>query len=270
RSPRPQRGAFLRQVGPATEDRGGLAAMSVPIRVVDSEPMSARRNIAVTAALAELHRAGQIPDTVRFCRYPRAVLLGRDESFAGVYRVKGCLADPLEIARRTSGDDTIYVSPGVLGWSVIAERYRFGAHLAEVGLRICTAIAAGLARSGLPARFRPRADIEVDGRRVCAAGGTVDGPAAGFEGALLLALAPSELEAVACLSDTVVGDADRPRAAARVTTVSQWLGRVPSDSEIESLLIAGLSHSWRCPLAPDALTPAETQLAERLFAEGVG
>jgi len=244
--------------------------MSAPIRVLDSGPMSARHNIAVTAALAELHRAGKIPDTVRFARYPRAVLLGADDSFAGAYRVKACVADSVEIVRRTSGDRTIYVSPGVLAWSVVAECYRFGARLAEIGEQVCSAVAAGLARFGLPAGFRPRDDVAIDGRSVCAANGAIEGTTVVFEGAVLIDLDAAELEAVARLAGTGEDDTDRPVPAARVTTISAFLGRVPSDSEIKGLLVAGLSHCWRCELVPDALTPAEMALADRLFDAGVG
>ena len=244
--------------------------MSAPIRVVATKPMSARRNIAVTAALAELHRAGQVPDTVRFSHHRRAVLLGRDDSFAAAYKVKSSLAGRLEIARRTSGRGTVYVSPGMLAWSVIAERYRFGAHLAEIGERICAGVAAGLARFGLPARFRPRDDVEIDGRSVCSASGAIDGSTVVFEGVVLIELDASELEAMTRLLGGVRSHADQPNAAAGVTTISEWLGRVPSDSEITDLLVAGLSHSWRRPLAPDPLTTAEVRLASRLFNEGIG
>ena len=246
------------------------AGTSADMRVLDTGPMSARRNLALTAAMAELHRAGQIPNTVRFCRYPRAVLLGRDDGFAGVYRVKACLPGSVEIARRAIGDGTVYVGPGVLAWSVVAERYRFGAHLSEIAECICSAIAAGLARSGLPARFRPRGEVEIDGRTVCAASGAIEGSTVVFEGAMLVDLDSHELEAVARLSGPLDDDAGQPDAAARVTTVSAWLGRVPADGEIGSLLVAGLSHGWRCALVPGTLTPAEAQLADRLFAAGVG
>jgi len=240
------------------------------MRVLDTVAMSARRNIALTAALAALHRAGQTPDTLRFCRYPRAVLLGHDDSFAGVYRVKACVPGRIEIARRAIGDGTVYVGPGVLVWSIVAERYRFGAHLSEIAERICSAVAAGLARSGLAARFRPRGDVEIDGRTVCRASGAIDGATVVFEGTLLVDLDPRERDAVARLAGPLHDDVNPPDAAARVTTVSAWLGRVPADGEIEGLLLAGLAHGWRCALAPGTLTPAEAQFADRLFADGVG
>jgi len=91
-----------------------------------------------------------------------------------------------------------------------------------------------------------------------------------FEGTVLIELDVCELEAMTRLLGGVRSHADQPNAAAGVTTISEWLGRVPSDSEIMDLLVAGLSHSWCCPLAPDPLTAAEVRLASRLFNEGIG
>jgi len=231
------------------------------MRILDTGPMSARHNIAMTAALAELHRAEQIPDTLRFWRYPRALLLGRHDTFAPAYKVKACLPGSMEVARRTTAEHAAYVSPGVLAWCVVADSYRFGARLSEIRERICSAIASGLARFGLPARFRPRDEIEIAGRRVCAAGGAIDGFTAVFEGAVLVDLDASELQAEAGLPNA-------PNSG--VTTVAEWLGRVPADDEIKSLLVAGLSHCWHRPLLQAPLTRAEAQLADRLFDQGVG
>src|SRR5262249_58124115 len=124
-------------------------------------------------ARAYLPGSGQTHYTVCYSHHGRAVLLGRDDSFAAAYKFKSSLAGRLEIARRTSGRGTVYVSPGMLAWSVIAERYRFGAHLAEIGERICAGVAAGLARLGLPARFCPRGGVGIDGRSLCAPGGAI-------------------------------------------------------------------------------------------------
>ncbi len=48
------------------------------LRIIDTGVKPSRWNIAVTAALLELHRIGATPDTVRFHRYPRSVLIGRN------------------------------------------------------------------------------------------------------------------------------------------------------------------------------------------------
>ena len=51
------------------------ARPSVSMRLVDTGLMSARRNIAVTAALAERHRRDR-RDLLRLYLFPRAVLIG--------------------------------------------------------------------------------------------------------------------------------------------------------------------------------------------------
>ena len=233
--------------------------MSDPMRLLDTGPMSARRNIALTAALVELHRAGQIPDTLRLSHYPRAVLVGRDQTLAEVYKVRACVDARVEMARRTICGSAVYASPGVLVWEIVADGYRFGESLPKLGERICAGMAAGLARFGLPARLRPLDEVEIGGRTICAASGEIDGPSAVFQGTVLIDLDASEVEAIARLSPST-------RAAA----LSDWLGRVPSAEELKGLLVAGLSHCWRREFVPDAPSRAEMMLADRLLSEGVG
>ena len=43
--------------------------MSEPMRLLGTGLLPARHNVAITVALAELHTAGQSPDTLRLCRY---------------------------------------------------------------------------------------------------------------------------------------------------------------------------------------------------------
>jgi len=233
--------------------------MSDPMRLLDTGPMSARRNIALTAALVELHRAAQIPDTLRLSHYPRAVLVGRDQSLADVYKVRACVDARVEMARRTICGGAVYASPGILVWEVVADGYRFGESLPKVGGCICAGIAAGLARFGLPVRVRPPGGVEIDGRRICAASGEAEGSSAVFQGTVLVDLDCSEMEAVARLSSSI-----------RATTLSEWLGRVPTAEELKGLLVAGLSDSWRREFVPDEPTRAETMLADRLLSESVG
>src|SRR5262245_64700822 len=133
--------------------------MSAPMRVLDTGLMSARRNIAITAALDELHRAGQIPDTLRFSSYPAAVLVGRDQRPADVVRLKACRRRRIEVARRITGGGALYAGAGVLTRDLVAERQRFAGRPGDVREHICSGLAAGLARFGLAGRCRPLGDV---------------------------------------------------------------------------------------------------------------
>jgi lipoate-protein ligase A len=244
--------------------------MSMPMRLLDTGLMSARRNIAITSALAELHRTGQAPDTLRICMYPPSVLTGCHQRPVDVVRVKACRRHRVEIARRITGGGAVYMSPGVLAWDVVAESYRFGSRPGEVSGRICSGIAAGLARFGLPARFQPLNDVEIEGRRVSESRTWISGPTVVSQGTVLVDVDFAEMAAVLRKPRAAGGHDAGAALAGRITTLSEWLGRVPPMAELKGLLIAGLSHSWRRELRPGSLTPAERQLADRLLELGIG
>jgi lipoate---protein ligase len=244
--------------------------MSAPMRLLDTGLRSARRNVAITTALTELHRAGQTPDTLRLYTCPSSVLVGRHQRLTDAVRVKTCRRSHVEIARRVTDGGAVYMSPGVLAWEVVAEPHRFGVRLAEIGERICSAVAAGLARFGLPARFRPLGDVEIDGRVIAQSSGVIEGPTVVFQGTVLVEVEREKMLAVLRQTPAARDKQIQDRFLQRITSLSEWLGRVPSMHELQGLLVAGLAHGWRCELWPGRLTPAEIHLVDRLLAQGIG
>ena len=61
---------------------------------------------------------------------------------------------------------------------------RTGPDLAE---KICNAAALGFRELGVDAKFRPRNDIEVDGRKISGTGGFFDGDVLIYQGTVLVA-----------------------------------------------------------------------------------
>jgi len=185
-----------------------------PIRVIDTGLRPVRWNVAMTAALRELHRAGRIPDTVRFHRYPPSV-----------HRH--------------------------ICWDIIAERDALGGRLGQIEERIVGGIANGLSRMGLPARFRPRNEVAIDGRKISASRCSFAGPT------------------LMCHGDVLTAAADvhgRP-ATTEAVSLRALLGRVPADEEVQDLLVAGLSHVLRRPVARVAIDVEEAELAESICAD---
>src|SRR5262245_22851401 len=131
-----------------------------PIRVSDSGLKPARWNVAMTAALAELHRAGRVPDTLRFYRYPKSLLIGRDWVLgrkAGVDRIR---RKKIELARRITGGEPIWVHPGILAFDLVADHRLAGTHPGKAADRVRAGVTDGLRRLGLPARPGPLTDIQ--------------------------------------------------------------------------------------------------------------
>ncbi|HTQ83792.1 MAG TPA: hypothetical protein VMI47_11040 [Pseudolabrys sp.] len=98
--------------------------MTGSLTVVDTGLLPARWNVAMSAAMVELHQAGDIPDTLRFYRLPRSVLLGRHQNSREV-RLRYCQKQKIEIARRRLEGATVYMNPGILAWETVISHRNF-------------------------------------------------------------------------------------------------------------------------------------------------
>ena len=56
--------------------------MSKPFRVIDTGIRDGREQIAFDQALIDLHKAGEIPDTMRFLQFPPTALIGRHQALS--------------------------------------------------------------------------------------------------------------------------------------------------------------------------------------------
>ena len=64
--------------------------MSAVFRVIDTGVREGRANIAFDAALIELHKAGAIPDTIRFLQFRPTALVGRHQALSQELRLDYC------------------------------------------------------------------------------------------------------------------------------------------------------------------------------------
>lgn len=244
--------------------------MSASMRVLQTGIMSARANIAFAAAMSELHRAGQVPDTVRFYSYPRAVLLGRRQVVAKAVHQRACKREGVEIARRPHDGDALYVNSRVLAWDVVAERRSFGGVPGAALESISQGIAAGLARFGLPVRLAQSRSIVIGGRKVAMAEGSLDGATVAVQGIVLVGMNVAEAESVLRIPTASRSPPGPATLASPTASLAEWLGRVPDMDEVRALLIAGLSHSWSRQLHPGRPSAMELELTDRLLACGTG
>ena len=236
--------------------------MNAPMRFMHTGTATARRNIAITAALADLHRAGDIPDTLRLCRYGRSVLVGQSQLLVEAVDLDECRRRHVEVARRVTGGGAVYMSPGVLVWEVVGSRHRFGAALEDVAGNICSGIAAGLARLAVAARFRPPGDVMVGDRKIGGSSGFVDQRTIVWQGTILVEFDSTEMAAVLKLPP---GSAS---TVAHLTSVAEQLGHVPSPRELEAALLAGLALHWDCCFTPAEMTAEEDRLTKELLGAG--
>ncbi len=158
------------------------------LRIADSGLCSARRNLSLTEALCRRRQEDGTPDTLRFQHFPRSAIIGRHQRLEKELNLEWIAANGVETARRMTGGGAIVMGPGILGWELIIARDRAPRDLEAVSGLACNGVARALRSFGIDAAFRPRNDIEVDGRKISGTGGYFDGTVLVFQGTVLVEL----------------------------------------------------------------------------------
>lgn len=246
--------------------------MTRAFRVIDTGLRPGRANIAFDKALIEAHQAGDIPDTIRFLRFPPTALVGRHQALSRELRLDHCREHGIGIARRITGGGAIYFDEGQLGWELVFSRNSLGlSNLAELTRAICEAAARGLQGLGVDAAFRPRNDIEVEGRKLCGTGGYFDGDTLFYQGTLLIDMNPEVMMAALNVPEAKLAKRNLDSAAQRVVTLRALLGdKLPELPAIREALLAGFAEGLGIAPQWGEITAGEEALAQRIHDETIG
>jgi lipoate-protein ligase A len=158
-------------------------------RLLDTGSRSAAENMALDDVILDAVAAGQSPPTLRFMQFrPEAVLVGAFQRIEDEVRLSFCREAGIDVNRRLTGGGAIFFDETQIGWEVVCRwqdvgEVRPGADLFE---RLCAPVVAALRELGIDASFRPRNDIEVEGRKISGTGGTDRHGALLFQGTLLI------------------------------------------------------------------------------------
>lgn len=243
-----------------------------PFRMIDTGVRGGRENIAFDQALIDLHRAGHLPDTLRFLRFRPSALIGRHQILAEEVDIAACRAEGIELGRRITGGGALYLDEGQLGWELVFRRSSlpFG-DLAAAARAICEAAAAGLSRLGIAAGFRPRNDIEVEGRKIGGTGGFYDGPTLFYQGTVLVDFDPARMLRALRVPAAKLAKRGLETAAGRITTLRALLGpATPEIAAVKAALAAGFAEALGIRPEPGLASAEEEAEAARLFAAEIG
>ncbi len=240
-------------------------------RVIDTGLRDGRRQIAFDQALIDAHRGGRIPDSIRFLRFPPTALVGRHQALSSEIRLDYCRARGIGIARRITGGGAIYFDEGQLGWELVFHRATLGiASLGDLAREICEAAAAGLARLGVEARYRPRNDIEVDGRKLSGTGGFFDGDTLFYQGTVLVDMNPERMVAALNVPEAKLAKRALDSAAERVVTLKALLGSAPRIDVVQNALLEGFAERLGIEPVRGEIGIEEEALADRYHDEEIG
>ena len=241
-------------------------------RIIDTGVREGRSNIAFDAALIELRQRGEVPDTIRFLRFPPTALIGRHQDLSRELNRDYCASAGVGTVRRITGGGAIYLDEGQLGWELVFHRRALGiAALPDLAAAICNAAALGLGKLGVSAQFRPRNDIEVDGRKISGTGGFFDGDILIYQGTVLVDMNPERMVRALNIPQAKLARHKLDSAAQRVVTLKELLGDATPDLEtIKSALVDGFREGLGIEARAGAITDREEALARRHFDDEIG
>lgn len=230
--------------------------------MIDTGSLSAAENIALDHTLLEARAKGDSPNTIRFLQFNSpCALIGFHQTIEHEIRTDFCREKGIDINRRITGGGAIYFDTTQLGWEVIASKKDFGnTNIHELTERICDAAASGLKRLGIDAEFRPRNDIEVNGKKISGTGGVFDGDAFLYQGTILVDFdAEAMIKALRIPTEKLTAKGLNS-AKERVTSIKDELGYLPPLDEIKNAIAIAFSEAFDIVLKEGSLTDFELSL----------
>lgn len=240
-----------------------------PWRLLDTPAMTAAANMALDETLVELKGRGQTPNTLHFLQFsPRCVLVGFHQALAEEIRIDYCRSHGIDINRRITGGGAIFFDESQLGWEVICDKAVFNVRIPDQGLfkQLCKPVIHALQLLGLPSTFRPRNDIEINGRKISGTGGTESGDAFLFQGTMLVDFDVQTMLKSLRIPVEKLKAKEIDSVRERVTCLNWELGQTPSVATIKKAIQAGFEHHLGIELIPGGLTEAERILFESKLA----
>ncbi len=246
--------------------------MKRAFRLIDSGVVEGRLNIAIGQALIEAHQSGNAPDTLRFLRFPPTALIGRHQALAQEIDLEYCRQHGIGVVRRITGGGAIFLDPGQLGWELVFGKSTLGiASLADLAREICEAVADGISRLGVQASYRPRNDIEVDGRKISGTGGFFDGDTLFYQGTVLVDMNPQQMVSALRVPQAKLAKRKLDSAEQRIVTLRELMGdSTPDLAQIQASLAAAFSERFGLTMETAELDSAEYDRAQQLWREEIG
>ncbi|MCJ7703970.1 MAG: DUF116 domain-containing protein [Desulfobacterales bacterium] len=235
-------------------------------RLLDTGARKASENMALDEVLLELKAEGKIPHTLRFLQFSNpTVLVGHHQSVEEEVRLDYCQKKGIEINRRLTGGGALYWGRQELGWEIYISKNdpRIPAKIENVYRRMGEAAVLGLRHLGVRAHFRPRNDIEIQGRKISGTGGTELSGAILFQGTVLVDFDVDEMLRALKIPTEKLQDKEIESVKERVTCLKWELNLTPSPSQIKASLIKGFGEAFGVVFDPKSLTPEEEDLLKR-------
>jgi len=229
-------------------------------RLLDTGKRSAAENMALDDVILKCRSNNLTRNTIRFLQFdPPAVLVGYHQDAEHEVRLDYVQRNHIDVNRRVTGGGAIYFDRTSLGWEVIASKDSIPRYQTMQGLFkvMCEGPVYALNMLGIAANFRPKNDIEVDGRKISGTGGAEWDEAFLFQGTLLVDFDVETMVRALRIPISKLKDRELRSARERVTCIKWELGYQPSYGAIKEALRKGFERTFGVKVVKGSLTAVE-------------
>jgi len=238
-------------------------------RLVDAEYRdNPFMNMAVEEAIPRMVGEGKSPSTVRFWHNSNTIVIGCFQSARLEVNMEACKETGTEIVRRFTGGGAVYHDSGNLNYAISLRKGHPlvpGQNLQSVFEKLSEGSVQGLRDLGVEADFQPVNDIQVDGKKVSGAAGSIRWNTVFHHGCILVNSDLSILGKVLSVPKAKLEDRHVMSVRKRVTTVRDELGREISTKEVRDAILGGMKSCYGVRVESGVLTKEELGLAEELY-----
>src|SRR2546426_5112755 len=200
-------------------------------------------NLAIEEAIPRTVGFGKVPNTVRFWHNSNTIVLGCFQSASLEVNFEACKELGTDVVRRFTGGGAVYHDSGNLNYAISFAEFHLlkpDHNLQSVFQRLSEGAVEGLRRLGLKAEFQPVNDIQVDGKKVSGAAGSIRWNSVFHHGCILVGSDLSILGKVLNVPRVKLEDKHVASVQKRVTTVRDELGRDITTKEVRDAIVGGI------------------------------
>ncbi len=238
-------------------------------RLLDTEyPDDPFMNMSVEEAIPRSVGEGEAPNTVRFWHNSNTIVLGCFQSADLEVNYDACKETGTQVVRRFTGGGAVYHDAGNLNYAISLKK----GHplvpdndLQLVFQRLSEGTVEGLRSLGVRAEFQPINDIQVDGRKVSGAAGSVRWGTVFHHGCILVASDLAILGRVLNVPGVKLADRHVASVQKRVTTVRDELQKDLTTRDVRDAIVRGIERSYNVRLVEGQLSSSELSLAKELY-----
>lgn len=225
-------------------------------------------NMAVEEAIPRAVGEGKAPNTVRFWHNSNTIVLGCFQSAKLEVNFDACKETGTEIVRRFTGGGAVYHDEGNLNYAISLNRQQSlvpGNDLQMVFQKLSEGAVAGLNRLGVNAEFQPVNDIQIDGKKVSGAAGSIRWGTTFHHGCILVASDLEILGKVLNVPKVKLLDRHVTSVQKRVTTIRNELRKDITTRDVRDSIAHGIELCYSVRLVESQLSKHEIAAAKELY-----